>query len=134
MRYVQAVTGSSTWVSHVVKRTTRLRAETLFSAQSRVPLPPLGEDLSEPVWVVAWESSTLLSIGQLDLALRFQAPAEDDLSESTGTKAYLILNEGQNPIAGGFLNTHYSDGTVIEHPPSFAEIEALPDVAGSIGR
>ena len=46
----------------------------------------------------------------------------------------MIVNEGQSPIQFGYLNTLYHDGTIVEHPVTFAMIEALPDVPGSIAR
>jgi hypothetical protein len=129
---VQELTGTSAWVSYVARRTTAMQIEYLLFAQSE-PLPTLEEDRSEPQWIVAWETSELMSQGQIERALSFLAYQEDD-SALVGNRALLVLNEGAHPVTVRFLNEHDSDGTIREFSPSFQDIRDLPGVPGSISR
>lgn len=129
---VQEITGTSDWLSYVARRTTATQIDYLLSDRSE-PLPSLEEDRSEPQWIVAWETSELMSRGQIERALSFLAYQEDE-SEFVGNRALIVLNEGANPVTVSFLNQQDSDGTIREFPPRFQDIRDLPVVPGSISR
>ena len=128
---VKEMTGISDWVTHVAKRTTLLRAESLGGGASHA-LPPIEEDMSEPVWTVAWESSSPFGEEQVFRALRLGVPTAVAVT-NMGTRAYIVITEIGHPVQGGMLNFVAPDSTIWDLAPGFLEVvSALPEIPGSI--
>ena len=130
---VKEMTGTSDWVSHVAKRTTLLRAERLGGGATNA-LPRIEEDMSEPVWTIAWESSSPFGEEQVFSALGLGAPSEEAVT-NLGTRAYMVITEIGHPVQGGMLNYVAPDSTTRDLAPGFFElVSELPEIPGSIQR
>ena len=101
IQYVENLTETSVWVDHVVKRSNLQTFVNEFVSES--PSVPYGDDL---VWIVIFESSTLMLLSQV-------VDRGDEWGRAPGGYvAFLSFDDHGNVFGSGFLDRVNRDGSV----------------------
>lgn len=129
--YTKARTGTDQWLSSVVRRTTINQVMYLFDSWNATVFspPPIDQDNSPAVWVIAFETDEMLTTGQVD-HLVMQMP-DSDASQERGKKAVIVMDEGGGVYSARFLEEVYPDGAAIQSGPTFEHIADLPEIPGT---